>query len=119
MSVVYEWGYARGQDTMLCAKKVGPERLMLCGRAKSWMPVFLDGVDDSRKCPQCSAVIAGERLQPVVEVREGTCPVCVGRVELDEHGFVAGHNEWSWRLGRMQVTGRACTGAGMAPEVDE
>lgn len=113
-----EYGYAAGQDSMWCAKRVDVQGRMLCGRRKSWMPPVPPLFQPPNLCPDCRRVLeAGPPyVQDPDDQAEGTCPVCVGQAPLDEHGRIAEHNEWSWQDGRLTTTSRPCDGAGQTPE---
>jgi hypothetical protein len=115
-----EWGFAADEHDMWCAKWVGTEARMVCGRRKGWMPPVGLPFSPPNVCPDCAAVLAG-RAVPVVadDQAEGTCPVCVGRAPLDEQGLVAAHGQWSFAGGTPVVTRRPCAGAGELPEEDE
>jgi hypothetical protein len=115
-----EFGYAAGEDTLWCAKRVTTGNHMLCGRRKGWMPPVPYPFTPPNLCPDCARILkGGPGLRPVGDDQaEGTCPVCVGRAPLDEAGLIAGHRQWSWSDGTLVLTKTPCSGEGELPEVD-
>lgn len=116
-----EFGYAAGCGTRQCAKRVDVAHRMLCDRRVAYIPAVQPPFRPEHFCPDCRRVLDGgvtEFVPPTDEQAEGTCPVCVGRVLLDEQGRISVHGEWSYRGGALVVTEKPCAGAGEKPEAE-
>jgi DNA-binding XRE family transcriptional regulator len=101
----FEYGYSRGEDTIMCAKRVTVKTVMLCGRRVGSVSLLQEDVPVNL-CGECRDVLFGPAThlpadRPSARVEYGTCPAC------DEQAPVFGD--------LIQAHGDGCVGLGVAP----
>jgi hypothetical protein len=100
-----EFGFASGEDTIMCAKRVDRAARMLCGRrvgAVSALQVDVPG----NLCPDCRDVLFGPAThlradRPSAQVVYGVCPACGEQAPVFD--------------GLIQAHGDGCVGINMRP----
>lgn len=107
----YEYGYAQGQDTMLCIRREGQDR-MLCGRVAGFVPAWQPEAPQSVH-RDCLAVMY-QRAVPR-QVQTGICPACEGRAPV-VNDRIEPHGVFRMSSGQLVETSETCAGVNMRPK---
>jgi hypothetical protein len=92
----YEYGYARGEDTVWCIRKDGVKARMLCGREVGFVPVIQPEHPKSvhRDCIEAMYGAVQRAVdRPSSQVGYAVCPACAGEAAVFQ-GRLQAHGEW-------------------------
>lgn len=83
-----EFGFAAGEDTVMCAKRADVATRMLCGQRVGSVSFLQEDVP-SNLCTACRDALAGAAThlradRPSNRLEYATCPVCCGEAEVFE-----------------------------------
>jgi hypothetical protein len=92
----FEYGYAKGEDTMWCIRRSGVQARMLCGRDVGFVPVVQPEHPRlvHRECLEVMYGSVQDRSgRPGFQVTYVTCPACEGEAPVFE-GRIQSHGIW-------------------------
>jgi len=112
----FQYGFAKGQDSMWCIHRVGAKATMLCGRRIGHIPTPQPAARPTNVHQECvEAMYArGEQEVPSDEPGFGTCPACEGDAAVVD-GLIDRHGEWRVGAAGPFVSPVRCPGEGLRP----